>query len=92
MTTYLMLGTYSLEALDAISKQRTDEAIELIEANGGKLRSGYALLGNVDVVLVVDLPDTERALATSAALSQLLGISFSTSPAVSLEEFDRLMA
>jgi hypothetical protein len=39
----------------------------------------------------VDLPDTERAMKTSAALSTLLGIAFSTAPAVSVADFDKIM-
>ena len=38
-----------------------------------------------------DVPDTPRAMATSAALSKLTGIGFTTSPAVSVEDFDKLM-
>lgn len=91
MATYLMFGKYSLEAMKGISAKRTDEAIAVIKKHGGELKSGYALLGDVDVVLVVDLPDTGQAMKTSAALSKLLGISFSTAPAVSVEDFDKLM-
>jgi uncharacterized protein with GYD domain len=92
MATYLMFGKYSLEAAKAISAKRTNQAAALIKKNGGELKTGYALLGEVDLVLVVDLPDTERAMQTSAALTKLLGISFTTAPAVSVEQFDKLMA
>ena len=44
-----------------------------------------------DLVFVVDLPDTQKAFATSAALSKLTGIAFTTAPAVTIEEFDKLM-
>ena len=91
MATYLMFGKYSLEAVKAISAKRTDEAMALIKQQGGELKAGYALLGDIDLVLIVDLPDTERAMKTSAALSKLLGISFSTAPAVSVEAFDKIM-
>ena len=56
------------------------------------LKSGYALLGDADLVLIVDLPDNEQAMKTSVALTKLLGIAFTTTPAVTIEEFDRLMA
>jgi uncharacterized protein with GYD domain len=92
MATYLMFGKYSLEAAKAISAKRTNQAAALIKKHGGELKTGYALLGEVDLVLVVDLPDTERAMQTSAALTKLLGISFTTAPAVSVEQFDKLMA
>ena len=91
MATYLMFGKYSGSAVTAISAKRTEEAAALIKANDGTLKAGYALLGEIDLVLVVDLPDTEHVMKTSAALNQLLGISFSTAPAVSVEDFDKLM-
>ena len=91
MATYLMFGKYSLEAVKAISAKRTDKTIALIKQNGGELKAGYAMLGDFDVVLIVDLPDTERAMKTSVALSKLLGISFSTVPAVNMADFDKLM-
>jgi uncharacterized protein with GYD domain len=91
MATYLMFGKYSLEAVKAISAKRTDKTIALIKQNGGELKAGYALLGDIDVVLIVDLPDTEGAMKTSVALSKLLGISFSTVPAVNVADFDKLM-
>lgn len=92
MGIYVMFGTYSPEAMRAISSKRTDEAEALIKQHGGELKAVYALLGDVDLVVVVDLPDTERAMQTSAGLTKLLGVSFRTAPAVSIETFDKLMA
>ena len=91
MATYLMFGKYSMEAVKAISAERTEETLALIKQNGGEFKAGYALLGDVDLVLVGDLPDTQHAMQTSAALSKLLGISFSTAPAVSVGDFDKFM-
>jgi len=91
MANYFMFGKYSTEAVKAISATRTNKTIALIKKNGGELKAAYALLGDVDVVLIVELPDTEHAMRTSADLSKLLGISFSTRPAVSMEDFDKLM-
>lgn len=91
MATYMMFGEYSRDSVKQISARRTDKAIDLIKKYGGELKSGYALLGNVDLVLIVDLPDTERAMKVSVALTKLLGISFTTAPAVPFEEFDKLM-
>ena len=91
MGTYLMFGEYSLDAMREISADRTKDTRKVIEEHGGKYVGGYALLGDVDLILIVDLPDTEAAMQTSAALSRMLGISFSTAPAVSVEDFDRIM-
>ena len=91
MSTYFLFGKYSKEAVKAISAERTRESMALIRDNGGEFKAGYALLGEIDLVLIVDLPDTEHAMKTSAALSNLLGIAFTTAPAVSVEDFDKLM-
>jgi len=49
-------------------------------------------LGEHDLVFILDLPDAEKALATSVALNRLTGISFSTSPVVEVEKFDKLIS
>jgi uncharacterized protein with GYD domain len=91
MATYFMFGKYSKDAVKSISAKRTDRATAMIKENGGELKEGYALLGDYDLVLIVDLPDTEHAMQTSVALSGLLGISFSTVPAISVADFDKLV-
>ena len=92
MTTYFMFGSYSQESIKKLSAKRTEKTIALIEENGGKLTAGYALLGDIDIVLIVDFPKSEQAMKTSVALSRMLGIGFSTSPAVTFETFDQLTA
>ena len=91
MTTYLMFGRYSMDAVKSVSARRTEQAIAIIKENGGEYKGGYALLGRTDLVLIVELPDTESAMKTSQALSKKLGIDFSTSPALSVDEFDKVM-
>ncbi len=92
MATYMMFGKYSQDSIRRISSKRTDKAIELIKKNGGEIISGYALLGNIDLVLIVDFPDAEQAMKTSVKMSNMLGISFTTAPAVSVEDFDRIIS
>ena len=91
MSLYFMFGNYSQKSIKEISSERTDKSIALIEKNGGKLVGGYALMGDKDLVLIVDLPSTEKVMQTSVALSKMLGIGFSTSPAVTIETFDKLL-
>jgi uncharacterized protein with GYD domain len=91
MATYLMFGSYSVDSIGKISARRTERATALIEENGGKVLSGYAMLGEKDLVLIVDFPGTAEAMKTSVALAKLLDVSFTTSPAVSFDEFDKLL-
>jgi uncharacterized protein with GYD domain len=92
MPIFMMFGKYSSEALKGISPERTDKAVEVIKKNGGKVVSMYAVLGEHDLVLTLDFPDSEKALASSVALNKLTGISFTTSPVVEVEKFDKLIA
>ena len=91
MGTFFMFGKYSSEAMKGMSAQRTDEANTLIKRFGGEVISTYALLGEQDLVLIVNLPGIEEAMKASMALSKLTGVSFTTSPAVSVEEFDKMI-
>ena len=92
MDTYFMFGKYPTEALEVVSAGRTEKAVSLIENFGGEVISIYALLGDRDLVFIVRLPGIEQAMKVSTALSKLTGVSFSTSPAVVVEDFDRLIS
>ena len=74
-----------------LSADRTKKAEALIEKFGGKVHSMYALFGDKDLVFIVDFPSPADAMKTSVALTKLTGISFSTSAAVTVDEFDKLM-
>jgi len=92
MSTFFMLGKYSSEALKGISAGRTDKALKLVKKFGGEVKSMYALLGEIDLVFIVTFPDVEKAMQASVALNKLTGISFTTLPAVTVEEFDKVMS
>jgi len=91
MSTFLMFGKYSPGALQAISSQRTRQAVEMIQKLGGQVQAMYATLGEHDLVLVVDFPGTAEAMKASVGLAKMTGIGFTTAPAVAVEEFDRMM-
>ena len=92
MATFFFFGNYSQDSLKNIDAGRTEKVIELIKNAGGEVTSIYALLGANDLVLIVELPDIKQAMAVSVALFKLTGISFSTSPAVEVAEFDKLVS
>ena len=92
MSTFFMLGKYSSESLKGISPGRTDKALKLIKKFGGEVKSMYALLGEIDLVFILTFPDVEKAMQASVALNKLTGISFTTLPAVTVEEFDKVMS
>lgn len=90
MAKFLMLGKYSLEAIKGITAERTKKVVDVIEKSGGKVNLMYALLGTYDLAFVVDFPGISEAMKTSVTLAKLTGISFTTSPAITVEEFDKL--
>ena len=91
MSIFLMFGKYSSEAMKHISPDSTEKAREVIQKNGGKIISMYAVMGEHDLVFTIDFPDADKAIATSVALYKLTGIHFTTSPVVDVEQFDKLV-
>ena len=92
MATFMMFGKYSSKSLSEISSARTKRVGSLIREHGGKVKSMYALLGNDDLVLVLELSDVETAMKVSLGLHKETGIAFSTSAAVEVKTFDKLAA
>jgi uncharacterized protein with GYD domain len=92
MATFVMFGKYSAQAIKEISAKRNKDAESLIKKLGGKLKAVYALLGETDLLVVVDLPGIEAAVKASVDLSKMTGISFTTCPALAVEEFDKIIA
>ena len=89
MATYVMIGRYSVDAAKTISADRTHQAESIIKHHGGHVKSAYALLGENDLLLIVDRPDGDAAMKASLGLSKLSGVAFSTSPAIDVAVFDR---
>jgi uncharacterized protein with GYD domain len=91
MPTFIMFGKYSSEGVKEISADRTVWAFNLVREMGGKVKDMYALLGEHDLLFIVDLPGIPEAIKASVALSKQTGITFTTSPAITGEEFDKLV-
>jgi uncharacterized protein with GYD domain len=92
MPIFMMFGKYTTEAMQGISPKRTEKVVRIIKANGGKVVSMVAVMGEHDLVFTLDFPDAGSAFATSVALNRFTGISFTTSPVVEVEMFDQLIA
>jgi uncharacterized protein with GYD domain len=92
MKTFFMFGKYTPEAVKEMSIERTQQIISEIRKLGGEVTAMNVLLGEYDLLFCVTLPDIEEAIKASVALNKLTGISFTTSPAVTVETFDKLMS
>lgn len=90
MAKYLMLGKYSSAAVKGIKAQRTKKVEALIKKQGGRIIGMYALLGPYDLAFIVDMPSNAAVVKTSIAITKLTGIGFCTSPAMSVQEFDKI--
>ncbi len=90
MAKFIMFGDYSSEAVTKIISQRTEKVKSIISDHGGEIKNMYAL-GETDLVLVVDLPDVEKAMKATVAMSRETGIQFRTCPAVETMDIDRIM-
>jgi len=91
METYFMFGKYSSESFTQMGTERTDKAITLITKYGGKVNAMYTLLGDQDIVLIVEFPDVEQVMKASIALTKMTNISFHTTPAIAVEDFDKII-
>ena len=52
----------------------------------------YVLIGEYDLAFIVDFPSEKEVIKASIALNRMTGIAFCTSPAITVEEFDRMIA
>jgi uncharacterized protein with GYD domain len=92
MKTFLMLGRYTTEGIKGASPGRTKNVAGLITKSGGKVDAMYALLGQYDLAFIVQFPEVTDAMKASFEVTKATGISFSTVPAVRVEDFDKLIA
>ncbi|MFH1228779.1 MAG: GYD domain-containing protein [Planctomycetota bacterium] len=90
MAKFLMWGKYSPQGIKGINSERTKKAVRIIGQSGGKINSMYALLGEHDLLFVVDFPGVPQVFKASTSLTKLTGIAFTSSPAIDVKDFDRI--
>ncbi len=91
MATFILFGKYSADALKGVSGARTKKAAALVKKLKGNVVGMYAMLGEKDLIFILDLPGMEEAVRASVGLHKLTGISFTTAPAIPVDEFDKMM-
>ncbi len=70
MALYMIQATYTAEAWAALAKNPQDRRIPMREVEqklGGRLIDVYYCFGEYDVVVLIELPDDNAALATAIA-------------------------
>lgn len=93
MTTYVRLIKFTTKGANTVKDfaARKSEARRIMEANGAKSIATYVTLGSYDMVSVIEAPDDKTALKISAAISALGNLTAETLPAVTAEEFEKLV-
>jgi uncharacterized protein with GYD domain len=91
MATYLMFGKYCPQGMQEMNPARTAKAVDVISQCGGSVESMYAAMGPTDLVFVLHFPTTDDAMKASVTLTKTTGIGFTTCPAITVGEFDKLI-
>lgn len=91
MATFVMTGKYTAGSVKDISSDRTATANEIAEKCGGKITAAYATMGQSDLLFITEFPGVGEAIQASVALNKALGIAFSTTPALAVADFDKLI-
>ena len=76
----------------ATTKQVKAAYRKLAKKYQGEIKNMFAVLGEFDLLFVADFPGADKAMQFSVSLSKTTGIAFTTYPAVTVAEFDKLMA
>ena len=90
MAHYMIGASYSKEGISNLVKNPQDrsEAVRsLIESVGGRMEAFYFALGEDDVVVIAEVPDTVTMAALSMAVSASGSLSsFKTTPLLTVDE------
>ena len=89
MQTYVTLWKYTKDGLMDVKKtpKRFEFVKKVINSAGGKLLSIYGLVGEYDVVTVMEMPDEKAAAATILKICSTGRITSQTMIALSVDEF-----
>ena len=94
MQTYVSLVKFTQHGLQTM-KEKGIERAEMVKQNvkalGGKLLQAYYCLGEYDVVAVWEFPDNKTAMKAAVLNASLGHIQITTMPAVSRDEWKKLL-
>lgn len=93
MAHYVILSRLTDEGRKTI-KQRPERVMEVnkeIEAMGVKVKQQFAVLGQYDFVNIVEAPDNQTVVKMSVELGSRGSVQLLTLPALSVEEFVKVL-
>jgi uncharacterized protein with GYD domain len=96
MPKYLIQASYTADGIKGLRKDKASgrkaAVSKAAEALGGKLESFYFALGEDDVFVVFDMPDTASVAALSLAASSSGAVRTRTTALMTVEEADKALA
>lgn len=96
MPKYLIQASYTAEGLKGLQKDkasgRRNAVAQAVEGIGGRLEAMYYGLGEDDVFVVVDAPNTGAVAAMSIAVSASGLVRTRTTALMTVEEVDQALA
>jgi uncharacterized protein with GYD domain len=92
MAKYLVTGTYTTDGTKGLMAEggssRKAAVEKALQGLGGKLESIYFAYGDTDVIVIIDVPDAESALALSLAVNASGAVNIKTTPLLTVAEVD----
>ena len=94
MPTYISLVQYTSKGIEAIkdSPKRLDAARKAFEEAGAKLKDFYLVMGEYDIVIVVDAPNDEAVAKVSLMLGAKGSVRTHTFRAFNEAEYRKLVS
>jgi len=93
MPKFLFEVRYTAEGTKGLAQEggsgRRAATIKMVEGLGGKVEALYYAFGEVDLYVIVDLPDSASAAAIPLTTNQAGGITAKTVVLISPEEMDK---
>lgn|SRR5512139_940673 len=89
MSTYVTLWKYTKDGLVDIrhTPERFKVVSEIIKSHGGKLVNAYGLIGEYDVMTIVELPDEKTLMSAILQICSKGRVIPMTMTAVTMDEF-----
>lgn len=89
MPVYVTLWKYTREGMMDITNttKRFQSVQKIIEKSGGKLRDIYGLVGDHDVITIMELPDSKTLASTIIKICHSGRITAETMSALPIDEF-----
>ncbi|MEX2246123.1 MAG: GYD domain-containing protein [Dehalococcoidia bacterium] len=93
MATYIMLSTLTDEGRRTLKErpERLQEVNREIEAMGARVVQQYAVLGGYDFINILEAPDNETVARISVELGSRGTVSLTTMPALTVDEFTKML-